>query len=268
MSRYGSPLPVQSVCSHCGDETNGEIRQYDITGDSVAISFCKHCEAAFFQLSDDEKEIISYETDTNGVVTNISLPYTISRDVQTGSKVLKPVDDFDPSEFDPEDKQMIGDAYKVTTQEVCVICEEPVSGDHQLLGKDVCTQCFRAAKNGKVAEYRKRIKKKFTNKDVTDYGDEQKENIRVSGNNVQNVSSDSVNTRDSESGEPDESESERPDDYAEWSIEQWQDAYVEDEITITALEIGIGHALEEQVDFGNLDTEKFDRSIEVAEELS
>lgn len=64
-----------------------------------------------------------------------------------------------------------------------------------------------------------------------------------------------------------ESNSERPDDFNEWSLEQWKNAYVDSEINLTALEIGVGHALEEQMNVSGPDSTRFERSMEVATEL-
>jgi len=258
MARYGTFQPVQSQCPHCGDATDREARQYAIAGVSVAITFCKHCESAFHQLSDEEKEIISYQTDTNGVVTDITLPYSISRDVQSGMKVLKPVDDFDPSDFDPESKQVIGDAYEITTEKVCAVCEGQAAGDCQLLGKIVCQTCFSEARNGKVDEYRKVLQNKYNNEDLRDYEDEDTDG----GVNTDSAPDPEVHSRESES------EEERPEDYEEWSLEQWKAAYVDGEINIIALEIGVEHVLEQEMDLDGPGSEKFERSVEIATELS
>lgn len=143
----------------------------------------------------------------------------------------------------------------------CAVCEGRAAGDCQLLGKIVCQSCFSRAKKGDIREIRQTLEKKYNNNDLRDYTDSSgNQDIEIHGNHAQNAGNEGIKT-DSET-------STRPDDYEEWTVEQWQNAYVEDEINLIALEIGVEHALRDNMTFDGPGSEKFERSVEIATELS
>jgi len=138
----------------------------------------------------------------------------------------------------------------------CAVCESGAAGDCQLLGKIVCQSCFMDAKSSpeKMESYRNRLREKYG--DVREV-EEEKEDEKAK------------RTKTIAENLADEKESnERPDDYEKWTLEQWKDAYVEGEINIIALEIGVANRLEEEMEFSGPGSEKFERSVEIATELS
>jgi len=137
----------------------------------------------------------------------------------------------------------------VNTEPRCALCDASAAGDAQILGKDVCHDCFSNARNGNIKSYREKLVSMYGSGETRE---QQAEAAESASESLQ---------------EEKESKSERPDDFNEWSLEQWKNAYVDSEINLTALEIGVGHTLKEQMDVSGPDNTRFERSIEVLKEL-
>lgn len=256
---YGKSLPERvNHCPNCGTETQTNYRQVEIRTEQATVSFCDDCWDIFYHINTDRMPVTW--TTENSIVTDIQLPAYFEEDVETGDRQWFPLDtdDFDwteesvrelMDEFDAPPVSEQGVRGDVNTEPRCALCDASAAGDAQILGKDVCYDCFTDARNGKLKSYKEKLVSMYGEEDSREQQAEAAESVAES---LQ---------------EEKESESERPDDFNKWSLEQWKNAYVDGEINLTALEIGVGHALEEQMDFSGPDSTQFERSMEVATEL-
>lgn len=261
---YGTGPPrMVNYCPNCGEETQTHYREIEIRGETAAASFCDDCWEIFYA-ADDSDLPITWTTD-GGIVADIQLPATYTHDVKEETRTWELLDEEDWSQEDVDEfMDEIEDAHPQqgvrgdVSVDGCSLCGGQAAGDCQILGKVVCHSCFSDARQNpeKLRAYRDKLEAMYGEDELRDgFPSSWEEDTREE-------------TVAEKLAEERESDSERPDDFRKWSVEQWKDAYVDGEINLVALEIGVGHALEEEMDLSGPDSDKFERSIEIAEELS